>query len=102
MNLPRCYVIMTRTTIMLPEDIKRRAIAEARKSNISFADFVRQAVVEKLPHQGKGVDRLKHRRQDPLFRLLDRLAPVKGNRATDVAARHDAYLYGDSKDGTQG
>ena len=86
---------------MLPEDIKRRAMAEARKSKISFADFVRRAVVEKLPHQGKGVDRLKQRRQDPLFRLLDRLALVTGNRATNVAARHDAYLYGELADGTK-
>ena len=49
---------MTRTTIMLPEDVKRRAMAEARKLKVSFADFVRQAVAERLPRQGPGVDRL--------------------------------------------
>jgi hypothetical protein len=87
---------MTRTTIMLPEEVKRRAVAQARKLNISFADFVRQAVAEKLPRQGQGVDRLKRRRRDPLFRLLDRIAPVQGDTATDVAARHDDYLYGES------
>jgi hypothetical protein len=86
---------MTRTTIMLPDDVKRRALAQARKLNISFADFVRQAVTEKLPRQGKGVDRLKQRRQDPLFRLLDRIALVEGETATDVAARHDDFLYGE-------
>lgn len=79
---------------MLPEDVKRRATAEARKLNISFADFVRQAVTEKLPREGKSVDRLKRRRRDPLFRLLDHLALVKGDTATDIAARHDEYLYG--------
>ena len=84
---------MTRTTIMLPEEVKRRAMAQARKLNVSFADFVRQAVTEKLPRQGKGVDRLKRRRQDPLFRLLDRIEPVTGGTNTDVAARHDDYLY---------
>ena len=78
---------------MLPEDVKRRAMAEARKLKISFADFVRQAVTEKLPGEGQNVDRLKRRRQDPLFRLLDHLKPVKGAAATDVAARHDDYLY---------
>jgi len=80
---------------MLPDDTKRRAMAEARKLKISFADFVRRAVVEKLPRQGKAVDRLKQRRQDPLFRLLDRPTLVKGSEATDVAAHHDAYLYGE-------
>jgi hypothetical protein len=79
---------------MLPEDIKRKAMAEARKLRISFADFVRQAVAEKLPREGKAVDRLKQRRQDPLFRLLDRLSLVEGATATDTAARHDDYLYG--------
>ncbi len=79
---------------MLPEDVKRRAMAEARKLKISFADFVRQAVTEKLPRGGKGTDRLKQRRKDPLFRLLDRLAPVRGATATDIAAEHDKYLYG--------
>ena len=86
---------MTRTTIMLPEDVKRRAMAEARKLNVSFADFVRQAVAGKLPPEGRAVDRLKRRRKDPLFRLLDRLPLARRDAATDVAARHDDYLYGE-------
>jgi hypothetical protein len=81
---------------MLPEGVKQRAMAEARKLKISFADFVRQAVTDKLPRAGKGVNRLKRRRQDPLFRLLDRLALVRGDTATDIAADHDEYLYGES------
>jgi len=40
---------MTRTTIMLPEDVKQRAMAEASKLKMSFAEFVRQAITEKLP-----------------------------------------------------
>ncbi|HRY50588.1 MAG TPA: CopG family transcriptional regulator [Candidatus Paceibacterota bacterium] len=87
---------MTRTSIMLSEEVKRRAMAEARKLKVSFADFVRQAIAEKLPHQGKGVDRLKRRRQDPLFRLCDRLPLVSGVTATDVAGNHDDYLYGET------
>jgi hypothetical protein len=86
---------MTRTTIMLPEEVKRRAMTEARKLKVSFADFVRQAVTEKLPRESKGVDRLNRRRNDPLFRLLDRLPLAAGATATDVTARHDDYLYGD-------
>ena len=90
------YAIMTRTTITLEEDTKRRAMAEARKLQVSFADFVRQAISEKLPRQGKGVDRLKRRRDDPLFRLLDRLPLADNAAATDVALRHDDYLYGET------
>ena len=71
-------------------------MAEARKQKVSFADFVRQAVTEKLPREGRGVDVLKRRRQDPLFRLLDKLKPVRGAHSTDIAAHHDDYLYGES------
>ena len=83
---------MTRTSIMLPEGVKRRAMAEVRKLRISFADFVRQAVTDKLPRERKSVDRIKRRRQDPLFRLLDHLRPVKGATVTSFAADHDDYL----------
>jgi hypothetical protein len=54
---------MIRTTIMLPKEMKRRAVAHARQLSISSADFVRQAVAEKLPSQGHGTDRLKRRRR---------------------------------------
>ncbi len=79
---------------MLPSDLKQYAISEARRLKVSFADFVRQAIREKLPQRAGGEDRLKRRRQDPLFRLTDRLPPVKGGSVVDAAARHDAYLYG--------
>jgi hypothetical protein len=85
---------MTRTTIMLSPEVKKRAVAEARHLKVSFADFVRQAIAEKLPQYARGADALKRRRQDPLFRLMDRLPPVKRSAAADVAARHDDYLYG--------
>lgn len=81
---------------MLPEQIKRRAMDEARKLNVSFADFVRQAISEKLPRPGKGIDHLKRRRADPVFRLLDRLPLASEVAATDVAQQHDDYLYGDT------
>lgn len=86
---------------MLSEKVKQQAMAEARRLKVSFADFVRQAITEKLPHQGKGVDRLKRRRQDPLFRLCDRLPLVGGVTATDVAGSHDDYLYVEAPKQTQ-
>jgi hypothetical protein len=80
---------------MIPEEVKRRAMAEARKANVSFADFVRQAIVEKLPRSRRTLDPLKRRRADPLFRLLDQLPAVAAATPTDVAVRHDDYLYGE-------
>jgi len=85
---------MTRTTIVLPPHIKRQAKAEAQRQKISFGEFVRKAIAEQLPGAHKGGDRLKRRRQDPLFRLLDRLPLVEGETVTDIAANHDDYLYG--------
>jgi hypothetical protein len=85
---------MTRTTIMLPLDVKRRAITEARRLNVSFAEFVRQAISEKLPGQAKAGEGLRRRRQDPLFRLLDRLSTVKHPSISDASSDHDKYLYG--------
>ncbi len=81
---------------MLSEEVKRRAVTEARRLKVSFADFVRQAIAEKLPRSAKG-SRLKQRRQDPLFRLLDGLPLVKG-APTDTVARHDDYLYADKSE----
>src|SRR5437899_714912 len=88
------YGIMTRTTIMLPENIKQQAIAQAQKMNISFADFVRQAIADKLPRRGQGALRLKRRRHDSLFRLLDQPAMIIKGRISDIVAKHDEYLYG--------
>jgi hypothetical protein len=93
---------MTRTTILLPGDLKQCAVSEARRLHVSFADFVRQAIREKLPPRARGKERLEQRRQDPLFRLADRLPPAKGGSVTDVAANHDAYLYGPKSESAPG
>ena len=79
---------------MLPTEVKRQAETEARRLKVSFADFVRQAISEKLPQNGRAGDRLKRRRRDPLFRLMDNLPVVEGSNKVDVARNHDDYLYG--------
>ena len=79
---------------MLAEDMKRQAETEARRLKVSFADFVRQAISEKLPQNGRAGSRLRRRRQDPLFRLMDHLPVVKQANQADVAVNHDDYLYG--------
>ena len=79
---------------MLPLEMKRQAVAEARKLKVSFADYVRQALKEKLPGSKGLTDRLKRRRRDPVFQLLDTLPPIKTPHPSDIAANHDEYLYG--------
>ena len=79
---------------MLSEEIKRRATAEARRLNVSFADFVRQAVAEKLPEHRKGSDRLARRRRDPIFGSFASLPRPTGKTPSDVSSDHDKYLYG--------
>lgn len=77
---------MTRTTIMLPEDLKLRVRERARERGIPFAEFVRRALEARLGTPG---DRLE---EDPLFAevpVFDGPAPV------DLAAEHDKYLYED-------
>ncbi|MBI4346841.1 MAG: hypothetical protein HY553_08295 [Elusimicrobia bacterium] len=77
---------MVRTALMIPEDLKQAAIAEARKRGVSFGEFVRQAMAAALdatrPRSG----------QDSL--LCDRSA-YRGAVPKDSSTRLDDYLYGD-------
>lgn len=77
---------MTRTTIMLPEDLKLTAQERARERGISFAEFVRETLEARLGAPSEGPE------DDPLFAeppVYDGPAPA------DLAAEHDRYLYGD-------
>lgn len=75
---------MTRTTVMLPEDLKLRAQERARERGIPFAELVREALEARL---GTPAER---RDDDPLFAE----APVyDGPAPADLAASHDRYLY---------
>lgn len=76
---------MTRTTIILPEDLKLAALEQARKRGISFAELVREALEARLGALSGGPE------DDPLFAeppVYDGPAPA------DLAAEHDRYLYG--------
>ena len=92
---------MTRATIMLPKDIKTKATLEARKLIISFADFVRQAIADKLRHSHRMGNRIRNRRADPIFRLMDDPGMLIKASATDIAKNHDDYLYGDKAGDTR-
>ena len=72
---------MKRTTIMLPEALRRRAASRARQRGISLGELIRDSLDASLP----GVSY----EQDPLFEdvIFDGPAP------RDLSASRDKYLY---------
>ena len=72
---------------MLPEDLRRRAIARARQKKVSLGELIRDSLNASLPNASYDVDK------DPLFEdvVFDGPAP------RDLSQRHDEYLYDDEK-----
>jgi len=77
-----------RTTIVLPSRLKAMAVARAKDQGISFGELVRRAV-EKHVQQAAGPQT-----GDPFW---DNLTSYDIDSPTDLAARHDDYLYGGRK-----
>ena len=82
---------MKRTTIMIPDELKMRAIKYANKMGMSLGGFIRESVERALePTDGEpSIDTT-----DPLF--ADD-AVYSGETPSDLAESHDDYLYGDRK-----
>jgi len=78
---------MKRTTIMLPEDLKMRALKRADIVGLSLGGFIRESLEKSL--QTSDVDQAD---DDPLF--ADN-ATFQGKTPADLALKHDDYLYGD-------
>jgi len=72
-----------RTTIMLPPELKRRAIKRAKERGVSFGELVRESLSVILTGAPDTEDSL----------LADR-AVYRGKTPRDLAAEHDRYLYG--------
>ena len=75
---------MNRTTIMLPEELKRQAQERAMATGISFGELVRRsltAAVSTPPPK---------RTKDP---LLADSGTYLGNAPSDLSEDHDQYLY---------
>lgn len=70
---------------MLPDELKARAIRQARALGISFGEFVRQALAQTLA-QGRGS------RTDS---LLSDSAVFSGPAPADLSSEHDRHLYGE-------
>ena len=77
-----------RTTVVLPPPLKQRAVARARAQGISFGELVRRALEKMLTTPPRGTAGKKT--GDPFW---DNLKVYEGG-PTDLAARHDDYLYG--------
>jgi hypothetical protein len=78
---------MKRTTIMLPEGLRQRALSRAKQKGVSLGELIRDSLDAALPAMSYDVE------HDPLFEdvIYDGPAPA------DISARHDKYLYDEEK-----
>jgi len=86
-------LVMLRTTVMLPPEIKARAEAMARESGVSFAEFVRRALEGEIGKGAPNPDSLR-RSRDPLFQGFDELIARAKPGEPGGAADHDRYIHG--------
>ena len=77
---------MHRTTIMLPDDLRNRAVRRAKETGVSLGELIRQAVETLLSRSRSPA------REDPLFRDA---AVYDGEAPSDSTQNHDRYLYGE-------
>jgi len=78
---------MKRTTIMLPEALRRRALFRAKQKGVSLGELIRDSLGAALPGELYGDQ------PDPLFEdvIFDGPAPA------DLSGRHDEYIYDEEK-----
>lgn len=72
---------MKRTTIMLPEELRRRAALRAKQRGISLGELIRLSLDGALPGAAYA--------EDPLFENVI----FDGDAPRDLSAKHDKYLY---------
>ena len=77
---------MKRTTVMIPDDLKNRAVKRADAIGISLGEFIRESLRRNL-------------KSDSALPFVDSYisdcAVYEGDTPTDLAQNHDKYLYGD-------
>jgi hypothetical protein len=73
---------MHRTTILLPDELRRRADREAKSLGISLSELIRRRLAG---------DEKKENEERPRFFARQ---PWTGTGPADTAANHDTYLYG--------
>lgn len=77
---------MTRTTLMLPADLKARSERRAREIGISMGELVRRSLVRLLDETASPAS------EDALYADV---VVSAAETPSDLAERHDDYLYGD-------
>ncbi|MBP7282673.1 MAG: hypothetical protein KBA66_13910 [Leptospiraceae bacterium] len=78
---------MTRTTILLPLDLKKKTEGIAREKGISMGEYIRILLDQSIAMQSNSMNK------DPFF--SDK-AVFTTKAPKDLAKNHDAYLYGSS------
>ena len=78
---------MFRTTVMLPSDLRIRALNRARESGMSLGEIIRDALSAWLARPTKKAD----------DSLLADEAVFDGPAPADLSASHDKYLYGEEE-----
>jgi hypothetical protein len=78
---------MHRTTLMLPRELKARALKEAKAHGVSLGEWIRQVVATALRRRSGSKDA-----RDPLY---DDAAVFRKPGPKDLAEQHDRYLYGE-------
>lgn len=78
---------MKRTTVMLPADLKSRAMQQARERGISFGELLRRSLESALVSPTSAYD-------EPVF--ADEVV-FDGPSPSDLAVEHDGYLYGEDE-----
>jgi len=77
---------MKRTTIVLPPELKTRAIKRAKNRGISLGKLIREALETTLKQPARSSG------EDPFF--SDKTV-FRGRAPRDLSKNHDKYLYGD-------
>jgi len=77
---------MRRTTVMIPEDLKIRAVRRANSAGLSLGGFIRESLERALKSDAAGT------LDDP---FLNDNAVYEDDTEVDLAQNHDIYLYGE-------
>lgn len=91
---------MTRTTVVLPDEIKDIAVRNAHAEGISFGEFVRRSLENSIRRDISEKESYS-RRHDSLFSGMRRMRQEATPGVRDGALNHDEYLYGSGHDQMQ-
>ncbi|MBI4402558.1 MAG: ribbon-helix-helix protein, CopG family [Deltaproteobacteria bacterium] len=83
--------MMNRTTILLPNSLKREAEEKARALGLSLGELIRKALRIIIESQDA---RKTQKSRDSLF---SDASVFRGKTPRNVSLDHDLYLYGDDK-----